>query len=80
MSPAALPPLSFGACEAPSLTWLNYPSDRHLKGGNFTFLDGHGEHWQWKDPKIYTGTSQTALPGGDTADLQRVQRAIPPEL
>lgn len=71
---------AFGTFEYPDEQWNNIPTDRHLKGENFTFLDGHAEHWQWKAPKIFTAYNQQALPGGDTADLQRVQRAIPPEL
>jgi prepilin-type N-terminal cleavage/methylation domain-containing protein/prepilin-type processing-associated H-X9-DG protein len=28
-------------------TWINLPSTIHLKGDNFSFADGHVEHWTW---------------------------------
>lgn len=68
----------FGTLAAPSDQWMNFPSDRHLQGANFTFLDGHGERWEWRAPKVFTAPFQTAANAQDLADLQRVQRAIPP--
>jgi len=31
--------------------WVSLPSDRHDRGCNLSFADGHVEHWKWKWPK-----------------------------
>ena len=31
--------------------WWDCPADRHLQGGNLSFLDGHAEHHRWLSPK-----------------------------
>jgi len=30
--------------------WRNLPANRHSQGCNFSFADGHIEHWKWKGP------------------------------
>ena len=57
--------------------WWSFPADRHRQGCNLSFLDGHVEHWQWQAPKIYESFNQTAKPGGDLADLHRLQAVTP---
>jgi prepilin-type processing-associated H-X9-DG protein len=55
-------------------TWTDVPASRHSRGCNFSFADGHAEHWRWLDPRTVTLT-----PGATTAnnpDLQRMQAAI----
>jgi prepilin-type N-terminal cleavage/methylation domain-containing protein/prepilin-type processing-associated H-X9-DG protein len=45
-----------------------------VEGGNFSFADGHAEHWRWKDARTLT-----AAPYATTAnnpDLKRVQAAM----
>jgi prepilin-type N-terminal cleavage/methylation domain-containing protein/prepilin-type processing-associated H-X9-DG protein len=32
--------------------WWDIPANRHNQGCNFSFADGHAEHWRWKVPKI----------------------------
>jgi prepilin-type N-terminal cleavage/methylation domain-containing protein/prepilin-type processing-associated H-X9-DG protein len=39
--------------------WWDMPSNRHNQGANFSFVDGHVEHWSWVAPMIDT------LPVGD---------------
>jgi prepilin-type processing-associated H-X9-DG protein/prepilin-type N-terminal cleavage/methylation domain-containing protein len=34
--------------------WFDIPANRHNQGANFSFADGHVEHWRWKAPKIVT--------------------------
>jgi prepilin-type N-terminal cleavage/methylation domain-containing protein/prepilin-type processing-associated H-X9-DG protein len=31
--------------------FFDYPADRHSRGANFSFLDGHVEHKRWASPK-----------------------------
>jgi prepilin-type N-terminal cleavage/methylation domain-containing protein/prepilin-type processing-associated H-X9-DG protein len=55
-------------------TWWNVPASWHSKGCNFSFADGHVEHWRWMDPRTLT-----VAPGGSTPnnpDLQRLQASI----
>lgn len=35
--------------------WWDVPANRHSQGANFSFADGHAEHWKWKVPKISQG-------------------------
>lgn len=35
--------------------WWDLPANRHNQGCNFSFGDGHVEHWKWKAPKNSTG-------------------------
>jgi prepilin-type processing-associated H-X9-DG protein len=58
---------------APLNTWQNAPSDRHNQGINFTFTDGHVEHWHWLYPKQMQGLGATAVDPADIQDLRRLQ-------
>jgi prepilin-type N-terminal cleavage/methylation domain-containing protein/prepilin-type processing-associated H-X9-DG protein len=56
--------------------WFTVPTDRHNRAGTFSFADGHVAVWRWqvaKDPAKF----RTARPGGDLADLRRLQAALP---
>ncbi len=55
---------------APADSWSNIPADRHTQGCNFSFADGHVEHWAWRHPKKKRGT---AANDPDLADLRRLQ-------
>ena len=35
--------------------WWDVPANRHNQGCNFSFADGHVEHWKWKAPKTVLG-------------------------
>jgi prepilin-type N-terminal cleavage/methylation domain-containing protein/prepilin-type processing-associated H-X9-DG protein len=35
--------------------WWDIPANRHNQGANFSFGDGHVEHWHWKVPKTVLG-------------------------
>lgn len=34
--------------------WYDVPANRHNQGCNFSFADGHAEHWRWVFPKSVT--------------------------
>ena len=53
----------------PGETWRNLPADRHSQGCNFSFADGHVEHWQWKSAK----GDASAGNAGDKADVKSLQ-------
>jgi len=66
-------------------TWIDKPQAPHVKGSNFSFVDGHAEFWKWEDPdtlvwaKVDWGdpTSYTGIPDSqpNNKDLIRVIRA-----
>ena len=58
-------------------TWLEMPSDRHNRGCNFSFVDGHVEHWRWRWPKVFQQDSQRPANDLDKADLQQLQACLP---
>jgi prepilin-type processing-associated H-X9-DG protein len=67
----------FGTYPRPSTEWCNLVSDRHLKGANLSFVDGHAQRWPWRWPKIFVTHNQPAANTQDLLDLQRLQNAIP---
>ena len=55
--------------------WWDIPANRHNQGANFSFADGHVEHWKWKVPKIVTisrGQEQAVL-SNEWDDYNRVE-------
>jgi prepilin-type processing-associated H-X9-DG protein len=48
------------------------PADRHNRGGDFAFADGHVEHWRWAAPKIFERIGQDIGGTGDLKDFRRV--------
>jgi len=55
--------------------WQNSPSDRHSKGANFAFADGHSEIFKWKEPKTGKVPHDTAAKNPDV-DFDRVAATI----
>jgi prepilin-type processing-associated H-X9-DG protein len=55
-------------------TWGDAPAAWHSHGCNFSFADGHAEHWRWTDPRTW------ALQEGETTannpDLSRLQASL----
>lgn len=68
---------TFGLYPAPSLDWLNLASDRHMKGANLTFADGHAQRHGWKSPKTSIPPPAPASDAGDLQDLQFLQTLVP---
>lgn len=64
--------------------WWDMPSNRHYGGtsggANFSFADGHVEHWKWKVPKINSppgNIGQAVKTNPDEyPDYRRVQNAM----
>jgi prepilin-type N-terminal cleavage/methylation domain-containing protein/prepilin-type processing-associated H-X9-DG protein len=58
--------------------WQNSPTVRHMQGCQFSFADGHAEHWRWRTLNQEQGPDAPTMgPGGDTtADLIRLQKAV----
>jgi prepilin-type N-terminal cleavage/methylation domain-containing protein/prepilin-type processing-associated H-X9-DG protein len=55
--------------------WWDIPANRHNQGCNFSFADGHVEHWKWKVPKLVTvprGTEQAVAPN-EWSDYNRME-------
>ena len=62
----------------PDDRWVNMPTDRHSRGGVFSFPDGHAEGWHWRAPKSWTNLRDYWKPvesAGDLTDLRRLQAA-----
>jgi len=58
--------------------WWDLPTGRHSQGGNFSFADGHVEHWRWAGPKIFTELGQLVRED-ELEDYLRVQRGTKPD-
>jgi prepilin-type N-terminal cleavage/methylation domain-containing protein/prepilin-type processing-associated H-X9-DG protein len=59
----------------PSDNWSNLPADRHSRGCDLSFADGHVEHWVWKNRKNPASMHNKAENEADLADLRRLQEA-----
>ena len=68
-----------GSSFAEEPRWWDLPAGRHSQGGNFSFADGHVEHWRWVTPKIFTEPGQLVRQDGELQDFLRVQRGVKPE-
>jgi prepilin-type processing-associated H-X9-DG protein len=59
--------------------WIDLPADRHNRGANLGFLDGHVEHHRWKAPKVVVPPlPMDTNEGPDRDDLRWLQARIPP--
>ncbi len=72
-----IPPEGWKFDEEPR--WWDLPAGRHSQGCNFSFADGHVEHWRWVTPKIFTKPGQLVRQDGELEDFLRVQRGVKPE-
>ena len=54
--------------------WFDIPANRHNQGCNFSFADGHVEHWKWKVPKQVTVPRGSIQPvaGNEGDDYNRL--------
>jgi prepilin-type processing-associated H-X9-DG protein/prepilin-type N-terminal cleavage/methylation domain-containing protein len=55
--------------------WWDLPANRHGQAANFSFADGHVEHWKWRAPKIVRLNLQPVT-AEDMPDYRRVQDHI----
>jgi prepilin-type N-terminal cleavage/methylation domain-containing protein/prepilin-type processing-associated H-X9-DG protein len=56
--------------------WLDIPADRHQRGCNLTFADGHAEHWKWRAAKNVLALGMESYSEDDFQDLRRLQQCI----
>ena len=56
--------------------WLDIPADRHQRGANLTFADGHAEFWKWRSEKDPSLMGWPSYSNDDLADLRRLQNHI----
>lgn len=54
------------AIQVDNRVWQNSPSDRHNRGANFSFADGHSEIYKWREPK--TGKVEWNAPAQTPVD------------
>jgi prepilin-type N-terminal cleavage/methylation domain-containing protein/prepilin-type processing-associated H-X9-DG protein len=62
-----------------SQSWLDSPTARHSRGGQFSFADGHVERWRWRGltQEQARYAPATGGPDGDTsADLARFKATV----
>jgi prepilin-type N-terminal cleavage/methylation domain-containing protein/prepilin-type processing-associated H-X9-DG protein len=58
-------------------SWWDIPANRHQTGSNFSFADGHVEHWRWRAPKtVRVKFAPQPVPDDELADYRRVQDGI----
>ena len=65
----------FTAAPAPVTNWENIPADRHGRGCNFSFADGHVEYWRWQNRKRSAQALSDAANEAELADVRRLQAA-----
>ncbi len=53
--------------------WKDLPADRHNRGCNLSFLDGHADHWRWLAPKTFRHYNQRPANALDKEDLLKFQ-------
>ena len=58
--------------------WGEIPTDRHNRGANFSFADGHVEYWRWKTKKSPGIWGRPVSGPDELQDLRRLQKAICP--
>jgi prepilin-type N-terminal cleavage/methylation domain-containing protein/prepilin-type processing-associated H-X9-DG protein len=58
--------------------WWDLPANRHTQGCNFSFADGHTEHWRWRSPRIFTVLGQYIATPAELLDFRDVQAHVKP--
>ncbi|WCJ60620.1 prepilin-type N-terminal cleavage/methylation domain-containing protein [Fontisphaera persica] len=59
---------------APDERWVNLPADRHSRGCNLSFADGHAEHWRWQAPKTFAPKTSYWKKASNLADLEDLRK------
>lgn len=58
-------------------SWLDIPAQRHSRGANVSFADGHVEYWRWRWQKVFKYYGQPVENDEELKDLRRLQACIP---
>ena len=58
--------------------WWDLPANRHSQGCNFSFADGHTEHWRWRTPRIFSSLGQFVASPAEMIDFRNVQTHVKP--
>jgi prepilin-type N-terminal cleavage/methylation domain-containing protein/prepilin-type processing-associated H-X9-DG protein len=56
--------------------WMNLPATWHNHGCDFSFADGHVEHWTWRDPRTMTVMEINTVVQHNNTDLKRIQSCL----
>ena len=56
--------------------WLDVPADRHNRGGDLSFLDGHVERYRWRAPKKGLAIADEASEPDQRTDMRKLQTTI----
>ncbi|MGE3309252.1 MAG: type II secretion system protein [Limisphaerales bacterium] len=64
------------AIQVDNRVWQNDPSDRHSKGANLTFADGHSEIFKWVEPKTGKHTWNEPAQKPIDRDFDKIARTI----
>ena len=68
----------FTAPPLPYQLWADTPTDRHSKGCNLSFADGHVQFHRWKAPKdSWSAGVHVIQPGGDREDHTWLMDGLP---
>jgi len=67
---------ALGCSELNDRQWYDVPYDRHGRGGDLSFLDGHAEYHRWRWPKPYAIYTPVAN-AQDLEDLRWLQERLP---
>jgi prepilin-type N-terminal cleavage/methylation domain-containing protein/prepilin-type processing-associated H-X9-DG protein len=57
--------------------WLSTPAERHNRGYNLSFADGHVEYWKWSSSKGLLPVSRPSADRHEIRDLRRLQDGVP---
>ena len=58
-------------------SWGHLPADRHNRGSNLSFADGHAEYYHWRAPKVFVSERQYVQDPNDQADFKRLAAGMP---
>jgi prepilin-type N-terminal cleavage/methylation domain-containing protein/prepilin-type processing-associated H-X9-DG protein len=58
-------------------SWISTPADRHDRGCNLSFADGHTEYWRWYWPKTANLNNKLTSNSKELLDLRKLQAALP---
>ncbi len=59
--------------------WFDYPADRHERGCNLSFVDGHVEYHRWGVPKIFQGRGAFPTNRWDETDREWLVAHLQPK-